>query len=235
MDARVAWRDVNLSLLRGFPHASLTATDLSVSGVHAFGRDTLFATRHLRFVLDVRSVIGYLRNGRPMVIRELSFDQPVVRLRRLADGTANWNITKPGPPPTASMTEATHAVAKQVAATATAVAKQRSTRRPTPASAKARAEAERIVAEAERQADSVRAAGRALAEKLRRDADAHIDALVAKATNPIAKLAAQKAGDKLRDQTKQQTDRVVREADARADSIVSRARQMTVPPTKPTP
>ena len=60
-----------------------------------------------------------------MVIRELSFDQPVVRLRRLADGTANWNITKPGPPPTASMTEATQAAAKQVAATATAAAKQK--------------------------------------------------------------------------------------------------------------
>ena len=138
MDARVAWRDVNLSLLRGFPHASLTATDLSVSGVHAFGRDTLFATRHLRFVLDVRSVIGYLRNGRPMVIRELSFDQPVVRLRRLADGTANWNITKPGPPPTASMTEATQAAAKQVAATATAAAKQKVDSAADAASAKGR-------------------------------------------------------------------------------------------------
>jgi len=138
VDARVAWRDVNLSLLRGFPHASLTATDLSVSGVHAFGQDTLFATRQLRFVLDVRSVIGYLRNGRPMVIRELSFDQPVVRLRRLADGTANWNITKPGPPPTASMTEATHAVAKQVAATATAAAKQKVDSAADAASAKAR-------------------------------------------------------------------------------------------------
>ena len=97
-DARVAWHDVGLSLLRGFPHASLTANDLSVSGVRAFEHDTLFATRQLRFVLDVRSVIGYLRSGQPMVVRELSFDQPVVKLRRLADGTANWNITKPSPP-----------------------------------------------------------------------------------------------------------------------------------------
>ena len=97
-DARVAWHDVGLSLLRGFPHASLTANDLSVSGVRAFEHDTLFATRQLRFVLDVRSVIGYLRSGQPMVVRELSFDQPVVKLRRLADGTANWNITKPAPP-----------------------------------------------------------------------------------------------------------------------------------------
>src|SRR4029079_9963235 len=91
-----------------------------------------------------------------------------------------------------------------------------------------------IVAEAERQADSVRAAGRALADKLRRDAEARTDSLGAEATNPLAALEAQKAGDKLRDQTKQQTDRVVREADARADSIVVRARQMTAPPPTPT-
>ena len=96
-DARVAWRDVGLSLLRGFPHATLTVTDLAVSGVRTFEHDTLFATRRLRFVLDVRSVIGYLRSGQPMVVRELSFDQPIVKLRRLADGTANWNITKPSP------------------------------------------------------------------------------------------------------------------------------------------
>ena len=194
MDARVAWRDVNLSLLRGFPHASLTATDLSVSGVHAFGRDTLFSTRHLRFVLDVRSVIGYLRNGRPMVIRELSFDQPVVRLRRLADGTANWNITKPGPPPTASMTEATHAVAKQVAATATAAAKQKVDSAADAASAKAR----RLRTQSRNSRHRKPPTGRA----------------IRRSSKPTG---------------------VVGEADARADSIVSRARQMTVPPTKPTP
>ena len=98
VDARVAWRDVGLSLLRGFPHATLTATGLSISGLRVFEHDTLFATRQLRFVLDVRSVIGYLRSGQPMVIRELSFDQPIVKLRRLADGTSNWNITKPSSP-----------------------------------------------------------------------------------------------------------------------------------------
>src|SRR5215475_13232818 len=60
IDAHVGWHDVGLSLLRNFPHASLTATDLSVAGVRTFEHDTLFATRQLRFVLDVRSVIGYL-------------------------------------------------------------------------------------------------------------------------------------------------------------------------------
>src|SRR5262249_31333506 len=98
IDARVGWRDLGLSLLRDFPHASLAATDLSVTGVRAFEHDTLFATHQLPFVLDVGSVIGYLRSGQPIVVIHLSFDQPVVRLRRLADGSANWNITKPAPP-----------------------------------------------------------------------------------------------------------------------------------------
>jgi AsmA-like protein len=127
----------------------------------------------------------------------------------------------------ASMTEATQAAAKQMASTAAASAKQKVDSTADAASAKARAEADRLLAEAERQADSIRAAGRALAEKLRSDADARIDSLVAKATNPIAKLAAQKAADKLRDQTKQQTDRVTQEANARADSVVALAKQKT--------
>src|SRR5678816_2796506 len=155
----------------------------------------------------------------------------VIKLRATVTGTmTNPNVSTNFAGMAASMTEATQAAAKQVAATATAAAKQKVDSAADVASAKARAEAERIVAEAERQADSVRAAGRALADKLRRDADARIDSLVAKATNPIAKVAAQKAADKLRDQTKQQAERVVREAKARADSIVVRARQMTVPP-----
>jgi hypothetical protein len=98
IDARVAWRDLSFSLVREFPHASLTATELSVAGVRAFEHDTLFATHQMRFALDVGSVIGYLRRGQPIVVIHLSFDQPAIRLRRLADGTANWNITKPAPP-----------------------------------------------------------------------------------------------------------------------------------------
>lgn len=113
IDAHVAWHDVGLSLLRSFPHASLTATDLSVSGVRPFEHDTLFATRRLRFVLDVGSVIGYLRRGQPIVVRELSFEQPVVRLRRLADGTANWNITKPAAPSSSASPSAVSVTLRQ--------------------------------------------------------------------------------------------------------------------------
>ena len=97
VDARVAWRDAGLSLLRDFPNATLTVAGLSVAGVGAFQSDTLLATRHAKLVLDLGSVIGYLRRGRAIVVRELSFEQPVVHLRRLTDGRANWEIAKPQP------------------------------------------------------------------------------------------------------------------------------------------
>ena len=95
VDARVAWHDMSWSLLRGFPNLSATITGLSVSGVRAFQRDTLFVTRQAKLVLDLGSVIGYLRRGQPIVVREVSFDRPIARLKKLADGSANWNITKP--------------------------------------------------------------------------------------------------------------------------------------------
>jgi hypothetical protein len=160
----------------------------------------------------------------------------VVQLQAKVTGTmTNPNVTTNFAGMAASLTEASQAAVKQMATTATAAAKQKVDSTADAASAKARAEADRIVAEAERQADSIRAAGRALANKLRSDADAQVDSLVAKATNPIAKLAAQKAADKLRDQSKQQTDRVVQEANARADSVVALAKQKTAVVPKGTP
>ncbi|HSQ29868.1 MAG TPA: hypothetical protein VLN49_08470, partial [Gemmatimonadaceae bacterium] len=102
IDARVAWRHVGLSLLRHFPNVSVTVSNLSVAGVRTFAGDTLLATRQTRLVLDLGSVIGYLRRGESIVVRELSFEQPIVHLRRLADGSANWNITKPQPETRAS-------------------------------------------------------------------------------------------------------------------------------------
>ena len=94
IDARVAWRDMDLSLLRGFPHASLTVDGVSVAGVRMFEHDTLFAAQRMRFVIDLTSLIG---SGKPIVIREISIEYPVAHLRRLADGSANWNITKRRP------------------------------------------------------------------------------------------------------------------------------------------
>ena len=89
VNAQVGWDKAGVSLLRDFPNVSLTLNQLSVVGIKPFERDTLLAMRKARLALDVRSVVGYLRSGRPIIIREITLEQPAVRLRRLADGATN--------------------------------------------------------------------------------------------------------------------------------------------------
>ena len=96
VNAHVAWGASSLSLLRHFPNVSLTLDRLTVAGIAPFERDTLLAIQQARLVLDLGSVLGYLRSGHPIVIREIALEQPAVNLRRLPDGRANWDITRKG-------------------------------------------------------------------------------------------------------------------------------------------
>jgi hypothetical protein len=160
----------------------------------------------------------------------------VVQLRAKVTGAVgNPNVSTNFAGMATSMAEATKAAAQQVATAAVQTAQAKVDSAADAAKAKARAEADRIIAEAERQADSVRAAARVVADGIRREANARVDSLVAKATNPIAKIAAQKAADQLRKQTDQRIDNVIKAADARADSMVAQARQRAgaVPKTQP--
>ena len=99
VNARVDWRSASVGLLRDFPDASLSLSDLSIVGVQPFAGDTLAAVKDARLVLDLASVIGFLRRGDPIVVREIVVRQPRVALRVLPDGRANWDIARPSPAP----------------------------------------------------------------------------------------------------------------------------------------
>ncbi|HEX7019585.1 MAG TPA: AsmA-like C-terminal region-containing protein [Gemmatimonadaceae bacterium] len=94
VNARVAWSGVSLGLLRDFPNVSVGLNDLTIVGVKPFDRDTLLSMRQARLVLDVGSVVRHLTSGGRIVVREIALRQPSVKLRVLADGTANWNIAR---------------------------------------------------------------------------------------------------------------------------------------------
>src|SRR5215203_5646674 len=98
VNAKLAWDGTSLSILRDFPNVSLGMKRLSVVGVAPFRGDTLLAMREARVALDVGSVIGYLRSGAPIVVREIALVQPDVRLRVLPDGRANWDIARESKP-----------------------------------------------------------------------------------------------------------------------------------------
>jgi hypothetical protein len=100
VNARVDWRSASVGLLRDFPNASLSLADLSVVGLAPFAGDTLTSVRAARLELELGSVIGFLRHGDPIVVREILLEQPRVALRVLPDGRANWDVARAsGPTP----------------------------------------------------------------------------------------------------------------------------------------
>ncbi|HET7458199.1 MAG TPA: hypothetical protein VFJ74_11155, partial [Gemmatimonadaceae bacterium] len=99
--ARVNWSGVGLNALSDFPNLSLGLDRVSVVGVKPFEGDTLVSARHVGLVLDLGSVVRYLRSGDRIVVREIELAQPRVKLRVLADGAANWDIVRSTEPSSA--------------------------------------------------------------------------------------------------------------------------------------
>lgn len=97
VDARVDWSGIGLTFFRDFPNLTLGLRDLTVVGVDAFEADTLVAMRSLRFVLDVGSVLGALRERGPIVVRSIRLERPALHLKVLEDGTANWDVVRRAP------------------------------------------------------------------------------------------------------------------------------------------
>ena len=79
---------------RDFPNVTVSLDGLTIVGARPFAGDTLLAMRQARLVLDVGSVIRYLRSGDPIVVREIRLGAPTVHLRVLPDGTPNWDIAR---------------------------------------------------------------------------------------------------------------------------------------------
>jgi hypothetical protein len=88
---RVTWGEVGLSLLRDFPHVTLSIRDLDAVGTDRFEGDTLAAVGSLRVALDLGSVVRALRDRGPVVVRSIRLEEPALGLRVLEDGAASWD------------------------------------------------------------------------------------------------------------------------------------------------
>lgn len=104
IEARVNWRDVGLTLFRDFPNLTLQLDGFTIVGTDRFAGDTLAKVNRLQVVLDLASVVRSVRGGGPIIVRSVELDRPVLALRVLEDGTANWDITKEAAPPSEPQT-----------------------------------------------------------------------------------------------------------------------------------
>lgn len=88
-------------------------------------------------------------------------------------------------------------------------------------------EAAKLMAEAQQQAQQIRNAAKVAADKIKQEGYAQADNLVKQATNPIAKIAAQKAADKLKKETDAKAQKIIDEGNAKADAVLDAAKKQS--------
>lgn len=91
LDAFVTVGDVDLTLLSTFPYLGLQFDNVSIFGKKEFAGVPLFSTDRLSLGLNLMSVI---KGEKPMTIRKISLDKPLINVQILADGKANYDISK---------------------------------------------------------------------------------------------------------------------------------------------
>ena len=96
LNAKVDFADVELSLLRNFPALSLHIDNLTVDGVNEFSGTRLFDAPGMDLELDFWKVWG---NSTSIPIEAFSLESPVINIRVLKNGQANWDIAKPSETP----------------------------------------------------------------------------------------------------------------------------------------
>jgi len=96
VNAEVDFADVNLSLLRSFPHFSLRLDSFSVVGKDEFEGIPLARGASASFTLDLWSVI---RSTEPVAVKSVQLEKPVLEIYVTEQGTANYDIALPAEEP----------------------------------------------------------------------------------------------------------------------------------------
>lgn len=92
IQAKVDFKDVNLSLIRHFPQLSIGLDDISVLCLEPFAGDTLLSAKRLDVSINLLSVF---KDG-PIDLRGVYVIKPRIKALVNEEGIANWDITNAG-------------------------------------------------------------------------------------------------------------------------------------------
>ena len=98
--AKIDFDNLGISLLRHFPHASISLSGLTVVGIDKFEGDTLASIDKIELVVNLASLFS--SNGYELT--RFIVNEPMLKARKLEDGAVNWNVM-----PTAEAAEETTA------------------------------------------------------------------------------------------------------------------------------
>ncbi|WP_199120118.1 AsmA-like C-terminal region-containing protein [Pedobacter sp. ASV28] len=91
VNAKVDFKEFDLTLISSFPKMGIKLNDLSIVGVDSFAQDTLANIKQLQLDLNLMSVI----KGETYEINAVSLKEPTILAKVLKSGKANWDIMKP--------------------------------------------------------------------------------------------------------------------------------------------
>jgi hypothetical protein len=91
LNAKVNFKDVDITIISSFPDLGLKLQDLTVIGIDSFANDTLANIKNLQLNLNLMSVI----KGKSYDINSVIAETPSIYAKVLKSGKANWDITKP--------------------------------------------------------------------------------------------------------------------------------------------
>ena len=92
VEAKVDFKDINLSLFKSFPNFSLGIDNLSVAGLDEFEGDTLANIQRIDITLDLMSVIS----GDHYKVKKIIITQPEINILVTKEGLANYDIAPEG-------------------------------------------------------------------------------------------------------------------------------------------
>jgi len=90
LNAVVTFDGVGVSLIRHFPDLTVKVKELCVKGIGDFAKDTLASIPSLSLTVDLASVF----RGSEYKVKQIGLSAPRLLFKVLANGKANWDITK---------------------------------------------------------------------------------------------------------------------------------------------
>ncbi len=91
INAKVDFKDVDISFFRHFPKVAVGLDELQVVGIGTFAADTLIAAKRIDASLNIMSVI----KGKDMTIYSIEVESPRIHAVINKDSLTNWDIMKP--------------------------------------------------------------------------------------------------------------------------------------------
>lgn len=93
ISAKVFFKDISVSAFKHFPHITVTLNDVSVTGIGDFSGDTLVSAKEIDGTF---SIATFLRGQHE--VNGIHLQDPLISVRILQNGKANYDIVKPGNP-----------------------------------------------------------------------------------------------------------------------------------------